>query len=180
VRWDDMAAFCTWAGGRLPSEAEWEYAARSVGRPWTYPWGNEEATCAYAIMSNAVREAGCREARTWPVCSRTDGNSRQSLCDMAGNVSEWVQDWYHKRYHEAPTDGSAWDEADSFQVRVHRGGGFVNTADSMRATNRQALSPSLRKVHIGARCARDRKPLANSPEDAGVPTGSDADVPDGD
>ncbi|MBI5243481.1 MAG: SUMF1/EgtB/PvdO family nonheme iron enzyme, partial [Elusimicrobia bacterium] len=100
VDWNQAKKFSEWAGGRLPSEAEWEYAARSAGKDWKYPWGNEEATCAKAVMSEGG--LGCGKSSTWPVCSKSAGNTKQGLCDMAGNVWEWTQDWYHDSYNGAP------------------------------------------------------------------------------
>jgi formylglycine-generating enzyme required for sulfatase activity len=107
VTWQQAVDFCVWAGGRLPSEAEWEYAARSGGLDQEYPWGEERANCDYAVRHEGV--AGCGADRTREVCSRPAGNTRQGLCDMAGNTHEWVQDWYHGNYRGAPTDGTAWE-----------------------------------------------------------------------
>jgi formylglycine-generating enzyme required for sulfatase activity len=104
ITWDDASRFCTWAGGRLPSEAEWEYAARGGGQRTTYPWDNEPATCEYAVMDDG--EVGCGSGETSPVCSKIAGNTTQGLCDMAGNVMEWVQDKIHADYAGAPSDGS--------------------------------------------------------------------------
>jgi formylglycine-generating enzyme required for sulfatase activity len=147
-----MDEFCRWAGGRLPSEAEWEYAARSGGLARVYPWGDETATCTYAVMSEGGH--GCGTDRTWTVCSKEAGNTAQGLCDMAGNVWEWVQDWYHNTYTDAPIDGSAW-EIPSGTIRVVRGGSFVNTAGTLRAANRNYYDPGYRHVGFGARCGRD-------------------------
>ena len=81
--------YCEYVGGRLPSESEWEYAARGTdGR--IYPWGNERASCRYAVMSEGGSYAdmsnGCGREDTWPVCQKAAGNSPFGLCDMAGNV----------------------------------------------------------------------------------------------
>ncbi len=151
VDWDQAVAFCQWVGGGLPSEAEWEYAARGGGQDITYPWGDETATCDYAVMDDGGN--GCGTDRTWSVCSKTAGNTDQGLCDMAGNVWEWVQDRYHFDYTGAPTDGSAWEDGGSF--RVLRGGCFGNDAVNLRAAHRfDNYYPSDKHHYLGFRCAR--------------------------
>jgi iron(II)-dependent oxidoreductase len=152
VNWQQAVDFCEWAGGRLPSEAEWEYAARSGGQNIDYPWGDETATCDYAVMNDGLG-GSCGTDRTWAVCSKTAGNTDQGLCDMAGNVWEWVQDWYHSDYAGAPTDGSAW-EVPSGIARVDRGGSFVWWASYQRAANRSYYGPENLYVDVGFRCAR--------------------------
>ena len=151
IDWNQAVAFCAWAGGRLPSEAEWEYAARSGGQDITYPWGDEEATCQYAVMDDGGG-AGCGQNRTWAVCSKTAGNTFQGLCDMAGNMWEWVQDGYHDDYTEAPVDGSAWEDGGSF--RVIRGGALYNSAAILRVSLRSDGDLSYRGIYLGFRCAR--------------------------
>jgi formylglycine-generating enzyme required for sulfatase activity len=148
VDWNQARAFATWAGGRLPSEAEWEYAARSGGRSQRCPWGDEAPTCSRAVMDN-----GCGRKSTWPVCSKTAGNTAQGLCDMAGNVWEWVQDWYHDTYAGAPTDGSAW-ESPTGVIRVYRGGSWDDDAGDLRATSRSWGRPGRRDGLLGFRLAR--------------------------
>ncbi|MBI4676385.1 MAG: SUMF1/EgtB/PvdO family nonheme iron enzyme [Elusimicrobia bacterium] len=151
VDWNQAASFAMWVGGRLPSETEWEYAARSAGEDWRYPWGNEVPTCDRAAMNNDSR--GCGRNETWPVCSKTAGNTQQGLCDMVGNVWEWTQDWYHDSYEGAPTDGSLWESPES-PARVCRSGSWDGDATRMRATTRSKKAPGFGDSHIGIRVAR--------------------------
>ena len=154
VDWHQAQAYAKWAGGRLPTEAEWEYAARSGGRDWKYPWGNENATCERAVMDDGSGNGCGRGNTTWPVCSKPKGNTTHGLCDMAGNVWEWVQDWYHDSYKGAPTDGSAWEKPTG-SFRVRRGGCWGSGAGSVRAANRYSGAPRHRYVDLGFRVARD-------------------------
>jgi formylglycine-generating enzyme required for sulfatase activity len=150
VDWNQAQAFAKWAGGRLPTEAEWEYAARSGGKKQTFPWGDEEATCARAVMKGGGY--GCGKSRTWPVCSKRRGNSVHGVCDLSGNVWELVQDHYHDSYTGAPSDGSAWEGGTS--NRVIRGGSWVSDASSLRAASRSWNFPSNRRYYLGFRLSR--------------------------
>ncbi len=159
INWERAVAFCEWAGGRLPSESEWEYAARSGGQDITYPWGNKEPSCDYVVMK------GCSETQTVEVCSKPTGNTDQGLCDMAGNVWEWVQDRYHGSYDcdanpsaencggggVAPDDGSAWEGTG--QTRIRRGGGWDNIDLFLRTSYRYG-DQSYQYDQVGFRCAR--------------------------
>ncbi len=172
VSWEQAMLYCEWLGGRLPSESEWEYAARSGGMDIKHPWCEEgetcdDATCGNAVMDDDTHTYGCDESLTWEVCSKTVGNTAQGLCDMAGSVLEWVQDWYHGSYDcdsnlsalncetggEAPNDGSPWENPSSTE-RIFRGGGYFHDADGLRTTYREYSSPSLQMVSLGFRCAR--------------------------
>ncbi|MBW2703514.1 MAG: formylglycine-generating enzyme family protein [Deltaproteobacteria bacterium] len=150
VDWSQASEFCEWAGGRLPSESEWEYAARSGGAGIAYPWGDEIADCSLAVMNDGA--LGCGQESIWPVCSKPLGNTEQAICDMAGNAKEWVQDYYHDTYADAPSDGSAWEDPAS-PFRVVRGGDFSSTPMLLRSSFRDLLDPSERQL-IGFRCAR--------------------------
>ena len=152
VIWHDAKAFAKWTGAHLPTEAEWEYAARSGGKKQAYPWGNEEATCDRAVIDDdgydKGRDGGCGRDSTWPVCSKPKGNTAQGVCDMAGNVWEWVEDGYQRSYKDAPTDGSAHP---SGTLRVLRGGGCVSPAGFARSAYRSGHGPWDRSRSIGFR-----------------------------
>ena len=146
VDWDQAQAYAKFEGARLPSEAEFEYAATSGGRTQKYPWGDEEANSELAVMDTYG---------TLPVCSRPGGNTAQGLCDMAGNVSQWVQDAYADSYSGAPVDGGAVEGPGS--DRVVRGGSYLNfDARLLRAYYRNFFNPGRRYGSIGFRLARSR------------------------
>ena len=96
---------------------------------------------------------GCgRGDTTRPVCGKPKGNSAQGLCDLAGNVWEWVEDVYHDSYRGAPADGKAWGGTGGY--RVFRGGSWVNTAGFLRASSRLGNAPGYRYSYLGFRPAR--------------------------
>ena len=151
VDWKQAKAFSSWVGGRLPSEAEWEYAARSAGKERKHPWGDADATCDFAVIDQGGK--GCGLNATWPVCSKTPGNTEQGLCDMTGNAAEWVEDWYHDSYRGAPADGSAWESPAASQ-RVARGGDWGHQASQARVADRLHHSPGFRSDYCSFRPAR--------------------------
>jgi iron(II)-dependent oxidoreductase len=154
VDWNQARAFAKWVGGDLPSEAQWEYASRSGGKDIKYPWGNAEATCEYAVMYD--NENGCGRDRTWEVCSKTGGNTTQGLCDMGGNVWEWVLDEWNDSYSGAPSNDIGWCsdrgcDGDTSAHRVYRGGSWRYYASILRSAIRNDLSPGDRSADIGFR-----------------------------
>ena len=160
VSWKHSKKFCSWAGGDLPSEAQWEYAARSGSRNWRFPWGNQMPTCDYAVLGHPrgpcleSDPCGCGKNSTWPVCSKPKGNTVHGLCDMGGNLFEWLADCWSPSYHGAPTNGSTWDQVDCNR-RFMRGGSWGARAKNLRAAFRYPYPPARKyQEFYGFRCAR--------------------------
>ncbi|GEM_PF-2484857 len=131
VEWAQAKEYCTWVWKRLPSEAEWEFAARGGHIDWQYPWGNDDANCKRAVMDGM--QYSCSRESTAIVGSM--GAFGFGLYDMAGNVDEWVEDCWHDDYIGAPTDGTAWTSGDCSN-RVFRGGSWLSGWVEVRVTVR--------------------------------------------
>ena len=158
VTWYQASQFCEWFGGRLLTEAEWEFAARSGGDSRDFPWGMDKPSCAFAVMTDAAGVSGCGNGRTWPVCSKPEGRTDQGLCDMAGNVYEWVEDNFHHTYDGTPpTDGSAWLDPDATVAgfRVLRGAAYnAASADYLHVAGRANEPGTVEGDKYGIRCGR--------------------------
>ena len=162
LNWLQARRFARWLGGRLPSEAEWAFAASAGGKRWPYPWGSETPTCVLSVMRD-YRGPGCGKGGSVRVCSRLtkEALEEKAPCDFAGNVSEWLQDEWHTSYLNAPEVSSAWEDSEeeaAFVARVLRGGHF-EMSRLPRLALRQALDPLERRTWVGFRVARGRAPL---------------------
>ena len=150
--WTQVKSFCKWVGARLPTEAEWEYAARNRGKEQLFPWGDAQLTCEYAVTrASDDRDKGCGRIAPWEVCSKPPGHSEQGICDLIGNMSEWVEDDYHQDYEGTPTDGSARIDHPRAAKRVIRGGGWAGGGSTV-SRGRWEFDDG--QVDIGFRCAR--------------------------
>lgn len=151
VSWHEAQRYAEWAGGRLPTETEWEYAARA-GTTTRYWWGDD-------LGKNNANCAACGSQwdnkQTSPVGSFPP--KPFGLHDLLGNVWEWVEDCWHDNYNGAPNDGSAWKKQQGGYCGRHmfRGGSWSFLPRFVRSASRSGYTPDYRDDNLGFRLAQD-------------------------
>ena len=149
VSWGEANDYCTWVGGRLPSEAEWEKAARGTSII-AYPWGDQNPNCQLANSANNATGKFCLDD-TAAVGSYPLGASEYGVYDLAGNVWEWVNDWYNSSYYAISPYKNPTGAEDGTE-KVVRGGSWDYSWNKIRVVYNSNHLPDVRREDFGFRC----------------------------
>jgi formylglycine-generating enzyme required for sulfatase activity len=163
ISWDDARRFSKWIGGDLPTESQWEYVAKNQGENVKFPFSEDEVSCEEAHMND--QQLGCGDQMPTIPCKYTNGHTKQGVCDMIGNVSEWILDEWHPQYKNYPFEtDSAWCHhplciSDKPLDRVIRSGSFVHTKEYLHASNRMFRKSNALMYDVGFRVIKNKKGL---------------------